>query len=369
MAKGYWRQVIKLFTGISLFFLAFSASGAFTYGLAVMGGSTTPIAPGSEFYVDFYFDTGGGPVAFGKYEIEVFYDKNLVEVTRVQNQISHSEFYRAVLSDNLLYGKFYLTDSNMYYPGIDCNIMMGRGNLARIWMKVKKDAKLQVTTNLTFGKVTGNYCPGGGMDIRDKLGDSLTIYKYEETTFNLQQYLDVNADSSWVFDENDVDYLKDLILKNKHNVEGPTQVKLGGIQMDFRGHARADYYDLAIGEAVARPTRFVSAGPNGICNTTKAGDDVQEIAVNNGVGYAIAILPGPNNVLDTTPAGDDTRYGQTITTGANGVCDTTAAGDDVQQFPVNQGQAYALCISPGVNGYLDTTISGDDTNLQIVFIN
>jgi hypothetical protein len=139
---------------------------------------------------------------------------------------------------------------------------------------------------------------------------------------------------------------------------------MGGIQLDFMGHARANDYDLAYGEAVTRPTRFISAGLNGVCNTTKAGDDIQVIPVNQGYPDAICILPGPNNVINTTPGAGDTRVGMTITAGANGVCNTTAAGDDVQQILSGRGQPYSRCIAPGANSVLNTNLSSDDTYLN-----
>jgi hypothetical protein len=49
-----------------------------------------------------------------------------------------------------------------------------------------------------------------------------------------------------------------------------------------------------------------------------------------------------------------------ITAGANGVADTTAQGDDVQVIPVNQGEPNSTIITSGSNHILNTTPSGDD---------
>jgi hypothetical protein len=102
----------------------------------------------------------------------------------------------------------------------------------------------------------------------------------------------------------------------------------------------------------------ITTGANGVCNTTKAGDDTQDIAVNNGKANQVCITAGTN--LVSTPAGDDQTVGNTITTGANGISNTTKTGNDTQDIAVNQGKANEVCITAGNNGTLDTTPGGDD---------
>jgi hypothetical protein len=113
---------------------------------------------------------------------------------------------------------------------------------------------------------------------------------------------------------------------------------------------------------------WIGLGPNGICNTTAAGDDVQFVPNGNGESRIICIRPGPNGVLDTVPAGDDyvgalpRCDGNTpvIAVGPNWVCNTTASGDDVQVVPVGQGLSSYAAILPGNNGTIDSTAGGDD---------
>jgi hypothetical protein len=124
-----------------------------------------------------------------------------------------------------------------------------------------------------------------------------------------------------------------------------------------------DDLNLTLSRAYAQPgvgIAEVYTGPNGVCDTTAAGDDVQVIPVGSGAPGTLAIEPGLNVVLDTVPAGDDTVSGSDILTGPNGVCDTTAAGDDVQIIPLSQGEPHALAIGPGVNAVLDSVHAGDD---------
>ena len=69
----------------------------------------------------------------------------------------------------------------------------------------------------------------------------------------------------------------------------------------------------------------VTTGPDGICQTTAAMGDTQEIAVGNGKSGEVCVHPGVNNKRDTKAAGDDVVDGEAIKTGPNGICNTTAA--------------------------------------------
>jgi len=362
MKNSYMRSGLRILAYLILLLASLPSFAQISIYINAPG---SQVKPGEEFTISIFFHSNN-VVDLGQYDFKISLDKNLFDIMGVKYG-NYEDLKNPSLNLNPLGNDFIIKDTNIHYGGV----CLGDKNnvLALITLRVKKDVPLGISSSFNFLKVKGYprlaNCNGQVYTNVSYSGSSVTIYNYEETTTHLQQYLDVNADANWSFDEADLDYMSQLLGKYKLNVENQNQVKLGGIQMDFISNARPDYYDLAYGEAVTRPTRFISAGANGICNTTAAGDDVQIIPLNNGAAYAIAILPGANNVINTTPGGDDTRYGQTITTGPNGVCNTTASGDDVQQIPVNQGQSYAICIGPGANGYLNTTISGDDTNLNM----
>ena len=93
---------------------------------------------------------------------------------------------------------------------------------------------------------------------------------------------------------------------------------------------------------------------------TEENDDVQAIPVGQGQPNQTCITAGTNGVLNTTIAGDDTVSGDYITTGPDGICDTTASGDDVQVIVVGNGMASATCVGEGANNFRDTIASGDD---------
>ncbi len=117
----------------------------------------------------------------------------------------------------------------------------------------------------------------------------------------------------------------------------------------------------------------ITAGPDGIANTSAAGDDVQVIPVGNGLPNEIAILPGLDGILDSTPSGDDQIEDlgpiQVITTGAKGKLQTEASGDDIQRIPVGQGEANVTIITPGPNGILESTVAGDDSTGGGLWVN
>ena len=50
--------------------------------------------------------------------------------------------------------------------------------------------------------------------------------------------------------------------------------------------------------------QVIMTGPDGICNTTKAGDDEQVVPTGGTAGW-VAVKAGPNRVLDSVPGGDD----------------------------------------------------------------
>jgi|GEM_PF-3238784 len=111
----------------------------------------------------------------------------------------------------------------------------------------------------------------------------------------------------------------------------------------------------------------ITTGADGLANTTKAGDDIQVIAVGQGESDQPCITPGGNGVLNTTPGGDDAIDGTQIQTGNNGVCETTKSGDDVQLIPVGNGKPNSVAITPGSDDTLNSTPAGDDQNPELQF--
>src|SRR5262249_53776424 len=61
-----------------------------------------------------------------------------------------------------------------------------------------------------------------------------------------------------------------------------------------------------------------------------AGADYQHVAVGNGLPRSECVRPGADGILQSTPAGDDSVFGTTILSGPNGICETPLAGDDVR---------------------------------------
>jgi hypothetical protein len=90
-------------------------------------------------------------------------------------------------------------------------------------------------------------------------------------------------------------------------------------------------------------------------------DDEQIIDVGNGKPDQVAITAGANGILDSTPAVGDTKLGTVITTGPDGICQTTKKGDDIQKINENEGFPNVKCISGGANTFRDTKdVYGDD---------
>lgn len=102
----------------------------------------------------------------------------------------------------------------------------------------------------------------------------------------------------------------------------------------------------------------ITTGPDGVCNSIKAANDIQVIAVGRGQPNTTCITAGLNGVINSPLLGDDVKSGIFVLTGADGICQSTATDDDVQLIGVGHGTANAICISAGVN--LITLPLGDD---------
>lgn len=95
---------------------------------------------------------------------------------------------------------------------------------------------------------------------------------------------------------------------------------------------------------------------------TEENDDVQAIVVGRGEANQGCVNSGPNGVFNSSPAGDDTVIGTAeIGTGSNGICETAASGDDVQVIPIGRGRPNSICVARGPNTFRDTPMpEGDD---------
>lgn len=131
------------------------------------------------------------------------------------------------------------------------------------------------------------------------------------------------------------------------------------IQLDING-TKTDLFEADVLKKLAKTIAIHAI--------TEENDDFQVIPVGQGQPNQTCITAGANGVLNTTAVGDDTVSGGTITTGPNGICNTTASGDDVQFIPVGNGRANTTCVTKGANNFRDSkplsddAISGDDVN-------
>ncbi len=145
-------------------------------------------------------------------------------------------------------------------------------------------------------------------------------------------------------------------ISDKFEIVGPLEVVL------YDGDA--DETNDVIMPVNPYTTAAIIDGGNGVCNTTKAGDDVQVKAVGAGVTAGdVVIGPGPNGVIDTTPSSDDLlSTADEIVSGPDGKCNTTKTGDDIQVVAKDAAATAftTVCIRAGKNGLIDSTPAGDD---------
>jgi len=107
---------------------------------------------------------------------------------------------------------------------------------------------------------------------------------------------------------------------------------------------------------------FRNIAGNSSATTVSGSTDIQALPVGNGAPGSDCVTEGPNTILDTAPAigSDDVIVATKIQSGPNGVCQSTAAFDDVQALPVGQGTPGSGCVIPGADGSLESSASGDD---------
>ncbi|HJQ82954.1 MAG TPA: hypothetical protein VKA21_02685 [Candidatus Binatia bacterium] len=141
------------------------------------------------------------------------------------------------------------------------------------------------------------------------------------------------------------------------------------------GVAWADRQRIAPGTALQSEV-VVDSGPNGICETTARGDDLQATPVGAGAPFENAVRCGADRVATSVAAGDDRQLialgadcqnpgTAVIDTGADGIASSPAVGDDVQLIAVGAGAARSDCVIAGANGLADTPdpVGGDDGRL------
>jgi hypothetical protein len=126
------------------------------------------------------------------------------------------------------------------------------------------------------------------------------------------------------------------------------------------------FQTIPIGDGLAN-TAAINTGANGLCQTARAGDDVQMIAVGNGQPDQPCVV-GLGVFVGAVPLGDDTYLFPftLIGSGPNGICETPATVADVQIIPVGQGAPNRPCVSTGPDGICQTTRVVDDVQVIIV---
>ena len=352
--KGIW--------GLLVFFLCSGLAFAQSLNVGV-NAPDSELKPEQEFPVDLYFRSDGR-IYLGKYSVRIQYDRDVIEPVRVeiaQGNSAHPEFNNPSLEALSYQDYIQVSDGNDRTQGcIDFNGIL---YVARIWFKVKKNAPLGVTRKLHILEIPGVWdCEDVSLEKSlyppPYLDDSFVLVAYQQISYNFDQYLDVTGD--YTFTEDDVDFLWEILSKYKFNVEAEGLVKLGGIQLDQTGNSRVERYDHGYSDAVARPTRFIYSGNNGICESRAGGDDIQLIPEKQGEPDTVCIYPGPDNILDSAALGDDQIVGMIISSGANGICESKLGGDDLEVIPLDQGAPNQICISPGPDGYLNSSLGGDD---------
>jgi len=130
-------------------------------------------------------------------------------------------------------------------------------------------------------------------------------------------------------------------------------------QCTAKNNAVTQFHDTSASTGVIH---FRNIAGNSSATTVTGSSDAQALPVGNGEADSDCVTEGFNTTLDTAPnvGSDDVIVGTEIHSGPNGVCETTAAGDDVQELPVGQGSPNEDCVTAGADGTLETSTSGDD---------
>lgn len=115
---------------------------------------------------------------------------------------------------------------------------------------------------------------------------------------------------------------------------------------------------------------LIDTGVNGINNTVVNAADAQVIANGNGLANSTCVSYGLNALLDSAVNAADTNVPASllVNSGANGICQTTAAGDDVQNLPVGNGQPSQTAVRSGNDLILNSVAAGDDVVTTFVVL-
>jgi hypothetical protein len=142
--------------------------------------------------------------------------------------------------------------------------------------------------------------------------------------------------------------------------------------------AHADQQSIPLGHS-AEGELAASSGPDGICNTIAAGDDVQITAPGSAAADRFEIQCGADGLVGTTAGGDDVQLRApgsscgaadvpVIDTGADGFANSTPGGDDLY-FPgmaLGFAPADTPCVGTGADAVSNSTIAGDDVQMIAV---
>jgi cysteine-rich repeat protein len=140
-----------------------------------------------------------------------------------------------------------------------------------------------------------------------------------------------------------------------------------------------DEQRLVVGNGSAG-SRCLEAGPNGVIDSTPAGDDsIVTTETPNYVDTGITGVCETVLVPDDIPSTNGVVFGSGLPgsllirtgnggTGDDGVCDSPPilGGDDIQRIPVGQGEPRWIGLLPGGNLVIDSIPGGDDASTAVV---
>jgi len=335
-------------------------------------GPASPIDPGMVFDVrlEFVFVT---QVQMTSYHMQIEYNTNYITLENAFPDSTNLDWLFPVSSENTQGGYAEIVDNSI--PA--CS---QKSNLTLIMAHLNFRAKTTLPPGLINSLIHINPTYSTVWDCSSPTHFPVTVsswqdgyfssFVFQQTTFGVEQYLDLDGNTLGTVTDSDIDILRDIVFEKRYDSSGQYTLKIGGLQGDINGNTEVDVYDYGYMDAVARTIRFIGVGPNGICETYSNipppsdpdnADDVQEITVGYGAPNEIVINGDTGNmVLESTPGGDDFINGNLIRAGANGIAESTRGGDDQRLITNGQGAPGKICVSPGPNGYLVTTTTGGD---------
>jgi len=322
------------------------------------------VKPGRELRVDVNIDLG--PFELGSYKLPIEYDENLL-ILKYAASGSDPEMRHPVTEDLPLYPYLDLTDESDFSMGC---LTSGPVTLATLVFEVRELAPPGQVSHISFST-------SGSIELFDCAGEDLAVNLADpslwgEGTFATAPFVEgaagagkfMDLDGDALPEEEDAELLRKIVRREVTTDDGATLLAINARQCDINGNAITDLYDSGRFDALVRPSRLIHSGPDGICNSTAEGDDVQVLPPGAGEPSGVVIRPGFNYVLDTTPLLDDVVSGRRILAGPNGIADTFASKDDVQVIPVGKGEPNTLCVLPGPDQSLSTPRLQDDSLVE-----